>query len=58
MDFDVAIDILAFLHHSKLQQTALGELVYVHICLIHSLDCLVLLLHGVDGKHVCQDILY
>lgn len=46
----MAIDIRALLHHSKLQQTPLGELVYVHIHLIHSLDCLVLLLYGVDGK--------
>jgi len=46
----MAIDICALLHHSKLQQTTLGEVFYDDIHLIHSLDCLVLLLHGVDGK--------
>lgn len=46
----MAIDIHALLHHSKLQQTTLGEVLYADIYLIHSLDCLVLLLHGVDGK--------
>ena len=50
MDFDMAVDICALLHHSKLQQTTLGEVFYGDIHLIHSLDCLVLLLHGVDGK--------
>lgn len=50
MDFDMAVDIHALLHHSKLQQTTLGEVFYGDIRVIHSLDCLVLLLHGVDGK--------
>lgn len=52
MAFDMAIDILALYHNSKLQQTTLGEVLYADIHLVHSLDCLFLLLHGVDGKCV------
>lgn len=48
----MAIDIRALLHDSKLQQTTLGELFYADIHVIHSLDCLVLLFHGVDGKYM------
>lgn len=46
----MAVDICAVYHNSKLQQTTLGEVLYADICLLHSLDCLVLLLHGVDGE--------
>lgn len=52
MAFDMAIDIPAVYHNSKLHQTTLGEMLYADIHLLHSLDCLVLLLHGVDGKYV------
>lgn len=48
----MAIDIPAVYHNSKLHQTTLGEMLYADIHLLHSLDCLVLLLHGVDGKYV------
>lgn len=50
MDFHVAIAIPTLLYHSKLQQTALGELFYADIHFIHSVDCFVLLFYGVDGK--------
>lgn len=46
----MAVDIRAVCHNSKLQQATLGEVLYADICLVHSLDCPVLLLYGVDGK--------
>lgn len=54
----MAVDIRALLHHSKLQQTTLGEVFYGDVHLIYSLDCRVLILHGVDGKCMQQDFPY
>lgn len=53
----MAIDISAFLYHSKLQQATLGEIFHADVHFIHSVDCIVFLFYGVDGKWAQQDIL-
>lgn len=40
----------ALLHHPQLLQTTLGELVHAFLCLLHPVDCRVLLHHGLDGE--------
>lgn len=40
----------AVLHHPQLCQTPLGTLLHAVLLPLHTLDCSLLLLHGLDGE--------
>lgn len=50
----MASALTALLHHPKLRQTSLGEVLHALLYPLDCLDCDLLLLYGVDGKCVIK----
>lgn len=48
----MALGMSAVLHCAQLHFTSLGALVHGYVCGLHTLDCHLLLPHGVDGKFI------